>query len=96
MTHMISFGGFLAECIIQKLTKEALLIKIAEVRSVSVSTLKAGILDNILNFVYQPVIAQPDMWSNVFEFAKKYSRKSTDMSVCVVTWSTSPPQPSHI
>ena len=81
MTHMISFVGFLAECIIQKLTTEALLIKIAEVRSVSVSTLKAGILDNILNFLYQPVIAQPDMWSNVFEFAKQYSRKSTDMSV---------------
>ena len=81
MTHMISFGGFLAKCIIQKLTTEALLVKIAEVRSVSVLTLKAGILDNILNFVYQPVIAQPDMWSNVFEFAKKYSRKSTDMSL---------------
>ena len=39
------------------------------------------LLFNILNFVYQPVVAQPDMWSNVFEFAKKYSRKSTDMSL---------------
>ena len=39
------------------------------------------LLLNIYNFVYQPVVALPDMWSNVFEFAKKYSRKSTDMSL---------------
>ena len=55
------------------------------------------LLFNILIFLYQPVVAQPDIWSNVFEFAKKYSRKSTDMSLlCVVSWSTSPSQPSHI
>ena len=61
-------------------TTHALIVKIAAVREESVPTLKGAILTNILNFL-QPAVGCDTIWPKVFELAKTYSRKPTDMSV---------------
>ena len=63
------------------LTTESLFTKIAEIKKMSVSSVKAGILRNMLSLVSSPASAQPDMWPKVFDFAKNHTRKQTDMSV---------------
>ena len=58
----------------------ALIEKIASLREVSVQHLKVDMLSNMFRFL-QPSLVASDNWPKVFEFAKSFARKPTDMSV---------------
>ena len=58
----------------------ALIEQIAALREVSVQHLKVAMLSNMFRFL-QPSLVASDNWPKVFEFAKSFARKPTDMSV---------------
>ena len=62
------------------MTTKGLIAKIAALREENVPTLKSAILSNLLTFL-QPTVGCETIWPKVFELAKTYSRKPTDMSV---------------
>ena len=62
------------------MTTNGLIAKIAALREESMPTLKSAILSNLLTFL-QPTVGCETIWPKVFELAKTYSRKPTDMSV---------------
>ena len=57
-----------------------LIEQLAALRQVSVEHLKLAMLSNMLRFL-QPSLVASDNWPKVFEFAKSFARKPTDMSV---------------
>ena len=58
-----------------------LLPKLLLYRAESLLTLKNAILSNMLTFFHQPAVAHPNIWPRLFEVARTYSQKPTDMSV---------------
>ena len=57
-----------------------LIEQLAALRQVSVEHLKLAMLSNMLRFL-QPSLVASDNWPAVFEFAKSFARKPTDMTV---------------